>query len=338
MAERKARGTLQKNIIPGTLLICVVLFTSISPSAAETKDCQLKQYAAIEISGARNGYLLVPVTIQETHAFMILNTSSAFSTITENAASRLALQINRVPFGAEVRAGKKPIEKVATAKGFSLGNVNFKSADFLIISNETLEINPVAEQVVGTLGMDMFAHVDVELDVANRKMNLFSQDHCPGHVVYWSKTYDSVPIRLGALGEFYFPMELDGKKLETTLATGDATTTLFTDATRKLYNFDSHSPDVETETDAAGRTTAHYRAMKLSAEGIDIINARVQLIDLPENTSCSLSRHSDAAAYDGCLGRHPLQLGRSVLTKLHIYIATKEKVLYFTPSNVSDQH
>jgi hypothetical protein len=319
------------------LLICAVLFPATSLHSAEAKDCQLKQYASLDLSGLRSGYLLVPVTIQGSRAFMILNTAYPFSSVTENAASRLALQIHRIPFGAEVRFGKKPIEKVATAKGFSLGNVQFNSADFMIISNDTFGPNPGDAQVIGILGMDVFAHIDVELDVANRKMNLFSQDHCPGRAVYWSKTYDSVPIRFGQLGEFYFPMELEGKKLETTLASGNSSTTLSTDATKKLYNFDSHSSDVETETDAAGRTTAHYRAMKLSGEGIQIVNARITLIDRPQNDRCHLGSRSGAAAYEDCLGIHPLQLGRNVLTKLHIYIATKEKVLYFTPADAPDQ-
>jgi hypothetical protein len=130
-------------------------------------------------------------------------------------------------------------------------------------------------------------------------------------------------------------MELDGKKLETTLATGNSMTTLSTDVTRKLYNFDRDSPDVGTDTDAVSRTTGQSRAMNLSGEGIDIINAHVQLVDLPANSSCTLSSHFNVASYDGCLGRHPLQLGRNVLTKLRIYIATKEKVLYFTPASVS---
>jgi hypothetical protein len=270
---------------------------------------------------------------------MILNTAAAFSSITENAAGWLALHIKRMPFGAKVRSGKEQTERVATAKGFSLGNVQFNSADFMIIANDTFSPNPGdAPQVIGIIGMDVFAHIDVELDVAKRKMNLFSQDHCPGRAVYWSKTYESVPIRFGELGEFYFPMELEGKKLETTLATGNASTTLSTDATKKLYNFDSHSSDVETETDAAGRTTAHYRAMKLSGEGIQIINAHITLIERPQNDYCRLGSRSGAAAYEGCFGVHPLQLGRNILTKLHIYIATKEKVLYFTPADAPDQH
>jgi hypothetical protein len=214
--------------------------------------------------------------------------------------------------------------------------VPYKSAAFLVISNDVISVTPDGVEVIGTVGMDVFAQIDVELDVSNRKMNLFSQDHCAGHVVYWAKRYDSVPIRFGTLGEFYFPMELEGKKLETTLATGNPMTTLSTDATHKLYNFDKDSPDVEVETDAAGRTTAHYRAMKLSAEGLEIINAHIRLIDRPTMSSCYLSTRFGAASYDGCFGVHPLQLGRDVLTKLRIYIATKEKVLYFTRAGVFD--
>jgi hypothetical protein len=129
-------------------------------------------------------------------------------------------------------------------------------------------------------------------------------------------------------------MELDGKKIETTLAAGNRTTTLSTDVTRKLFNFDKNSPDMESETDPAGRTTVHYRAMKLSGEGLQIINAHITLIDRPQS-ACRLGSEAGAAAYDGCFGVHPLQLGRNVLAKLRIYIATKEKVLYFTPAEAS---
>jgi predicted aspartyl protease len=326
---------LHKNIVPGMLLIYVLLFPAPSLPHEETKDCRLKQYASINLLQIRNGYLLVPVTIQDSQAFMVLNTASAFSSITENAANRLELQTKPMPLGLKANLGNQQIAKIATVRGLSLGNLQFKTLDLTIISNDTIGANQVDGRAIGILGMDLLAHVDIELDAANLKMNLFSQDHCPGRAVYWSKAYDSVPIRFGKLGEFYFPMELEGKKLETTLATGSPTTTVSTDATRKLYDFDSHSSDVEVETDAAGRTTAHYRAMKLSGEGIQIINARITLIDRPQNDSCHLGSRSGAAAYEGCLGIHPLQLGRNVLEKLHLYIATKEKVLYFTAAGAS---
>ena len=38
---------------------------------------------------------------------------------------------------------------------------------------------------------------DVELDFSSDTMNLFSPDHCPGHVVYWkAPVVAAVPISL----------------------------------------------------------------------------------------------------------------------------------------------
>jgi hypothetical protein len=122
---------------------------------------------------------------------------------------------------------------------------------------------------------------------------------------------------------------LDGKMLETTFANTRAMTTLSTDVTKRLYNFDEHSPDVETKTDGIGQTTYRYRAMKLKGEGLDIINAQIRLVDGP-TLHCHLTGRLGAAGYEDCYGIHPLNLGLDVLKQLHIYIATKEKVLYFT--------
>jgi hypothetical protein len=318
------------------IFVCVVLLPWTSIGAAEAKNCQLKRYASLDLSEPVGSHLLVPVTIKGTRAYMVLDLANPYSSVMESAASRFDLKTQSISNRVEVVAGGKQLQKLATVSPFSLGGLQFKSAEFLVVPDKIFSGGGADAPVVGILGMNFLAQFDIELDVAHRKMNLFSQDHCPGHTVYWSKSYDSAPMRLGTLGEFYFPMELDGKKLETTLATSNPMTILHTDASRRLYNFDSHSTDIETETDAAGNTTAHYRAMKLSGEGIDIINARIQLVDPPPNTNCTLSSRAGAATYDGCFGAHPLKLGQNVIAKLHIYLATKEKMLYFTPADASE--
>jgi Aspartyl protease len=318
------------------ILGCTALFSWTSVSAAESKNCQLKRYTSIDFAGPPDGNLLVPVTISGTPAYMVLDLASPLSRLTPSAVNSLSLPTKPVPSQLGIHAGAKQIEKMATATQFELGGLRYKSADFLVLSSEPFGLNLIGPPVVGYLGMDMFVQADIELDLAHRKMNLFSQDHCPDHTVYWSATYDFAPIRFGNLGEFYFPMELDGKKIETTLSTTHPATTLRTDASKKLYNFDKQSTDLETETDAAGNITSHYRAMKMRGQGIEIMNARVLLIDPIPGTNCSLSSNSGAASYADCYGIHPLALGRNVLSKLHFYIATKEKVLYFTPASVSE--
>ena len=324
---------MHKSLVAGMFLVCFVLLALVS-LAADVKDCGLKRYASIDLAGAADGYLLVPVTMQGTRAYMVLNMATPFSSLTQSAVDSLSLQIKPMatPFGKS--ADKIPDQHMATATSFEFGGIPFRSATFVVLPFRFQEMSADAP-VVGILAMDVFKGFDIELDAAHRKMNLFSQDHCPGHAVYWSAKYDSAPIRFGSLGEFYFPMELEGKKLETTLATNKPMTTLNTEATRKLFNFDSHSADVETETCNEGRTTAHYRAMKLRGEGLEIINARISLIDLPADNPCHLGTHLGAATYEGCYGIHPLALGQNVLSKLRFYIATKEKMLYFTAAEAS---
>lgn len=324
---------MHKSLVAGMFVICFALLAHVSIAAA-VKDCGLKRYASIDLVGA-DGYLLVPVTMQGTRAYMVLNMATPFSSVTQGAVDSLSLQVKPMATQFGKSADKTPDQHMATATPFEFGGIQFRSATFVMLPPFHFQETSADAPVVGILAMDVLRGFDIELDAAHRKLNLFSQDHCPGHAVYWSAKYDSAPLRFGPLGEFYFPMELGGKKLETTLSTSKPMTTLNTDATRKLFNFDSHSADVETETDNDGRTTAHYRAMKLSGEGLEIINARISLIDLPADNPCHLSSHLGAATYEGCLGIHPLALGQNVISKLHFYIATKEKMLYFTPAEAS---
>ena len=327
---------MHKGVLEGLILSCIGLLSPASSFAAETKECGLKQVASLDLVLAGNSYLLVPVTFRETRAYMALNLASGLSTVTESAVSRLSLKPNSIPDNFTAHAEGKAIQKLVTATPFAMGELRFKSANFWVLPKHEFRADLADAPVVGVLGSDAFARVDIELDVVHRKLKLFSPDHCPGHAVYWSAKYDSAPIRIGSLGEFYFPMELDGRNLETTLSTSNSMTTLHTDATRSLYNFDNHSPDVQTETDGAGRTTSQYRAMKLSGEGMEIINARISLVDFPSDSDCRLSSHLGAAGYENCEGTHPLSLGQDVISKLHLYIATKEKMLYFTPADPTE--
>jgi hypothetical protein len=103
-----------------------------------------------------------------------------------------------------------------------IGTAEFANREFWVPLDSIQSIAEARDyanaEVIGILGMDLLASADVELDVANRKMNLYARDHCPDNVVYWSKVYNSLPIRFGPRGEFTFPMELDGKKIEATLS------------------------------------------------------------------------------------------------------------------------
>lgn len=313
-------------------LLCVMGLSPAS-NAGEPTDCALKRLASLDLT--ERGDLLIPVTIQGNAEFMILNTSNAMSFLTESAVKRLRLRTQSIPGDTTVKLGNISIKSMTTAKDFMLGeSIRFKSAEFLVVPGDPYPKASVGEAAIGILGMNTLAHFDIELVLARRKINLYSQDHCRDRVVYWAHHYDSTPISFGELGEMYFPMELEGKKIEATFSSGNTSTTLHTDITKHFYDFDAHSTDVNSGTDASGNTTFHYRAMNLTSQNLTIANADIHLLE--PSSSCEVTRHAGAAAYDGCLGVHPLVMGRDVLSKLHIYIATKERVLYFTRADSPD--
>jgi hypothetical protein len=71
------------------------------------------------------------------------------------------------------------------------------------------------------------------------------------------------------------------------------------------------------------------------ASGELVIPETLQLIGAPEGCVLGSAGYPDSAlGYSGCYGRYPLVLGRAALRKLHLYFASREKLIYFSPSDV----
>jgi len=305
------------------------LYAVAAPPPSNGAACRLTQLTSLDLQVQMNGRVLVPVTIQGTLGYMYLNLGSAFSSLSKQAAARLALLTTEIAQGLDITVGKNRVQQYASVADMKLGAVQLRDEHFLV---DPLSHDPSYEsgEVSGALGIDRLWSMDLELDLGQKKLNLYSPDHCPGQGVYWAAEYHVVPLRRDGLGDFYFPMELDGKKIEATFGTANPLTTLSTDVTRRVFGFDKGSSDIESVTDASGKVTAQYRAMKLTASGLSLSDERVLLTDPPAG-HCRLEVKGEATiGYTGCLYRYPLELGSNVLAKLHVYLATKENLMYYT--------
>ncbi len=174
--------------------------------------------------------------------------------------------------------------------------------------------------------------MDFELDLAHRKFNVFSQDHCEGQVVYWSDRYSSAELQHGKTGELFFAMELEGKKVYAAISNSRPTSSIGTDVTRAFFGFDATTPACRTSIGPDGSIN-HYRTMQLTAPGLTVTNARVQLVDRDDN-DCPLDRSRKIARYR-CAGGYPMYLGTDVLKQLRLYFARKEGKLYYTSAEAS---
>jgi hypothetical protein len=143
-------------------------------------------------------------------------------------------------------------------------------------------------------------------------------------------------LTTGPLRTEYFPMELDGKKIEADMRTTAIQSTLTTDVTRSLYGWDDRSEGVEHSQSPDGQVTSHYRAMAITNDGLHVNNARIELLEPPSLCRLVAGAWIANAHYDNCEGNEaPLHLGLDVISKLHLFVQARDKMMFYTAANAT---
>ncbi len=313
-------------------LVLAVSCADAATGSSETKDCRLKQYASVDLEIGDE--VSVPVLVNGRSARMQLDLAWSVTRVWRSALADLGMRAHH--FHSDVKIDGGAINQSAAFKSLVIGALDLGKGSFVVAPlPEKRGTSTLPELTVGALGMDVFGHVDFELDLAHAKLNLFSQDHCPGAVVYWSRTFASAPLYRGTIGNLYVIMEADGRAIESTFSPNDPWTLLTLDAASRLYGRDSVSPGTPVDADGAFQVNSE-RLMQLSIPGLTIKDAKVILAPPIDCRLLATGGTADAAAYvHQCMGVYPMQLGRNVLQKLRLYFATGENVLYFTAADSS---
>jgi len=322
-----------------TFAIAALCCASAFPALAA--ECgPLKQYTSIDTVAGPNGYMLVPVKIGDAQRLLLFDTGGSVSGITQAAAKDLHLNTydSRVKL---IGVSGAVSTRYTIIPSLSVGTVEAKSAVYMILPNDMAVLSRGG--VIGALAPS--PNMDIDLDFAGKKLSLFSTDHCDGHVVYWQATTVAVvPMRIAGLKQgpglsvehVIVPVTLDGKKLDALIDTGSATTVLNLRVAQDRLNVDVTSPEVEQIGQLGKNTTAKiYRRRfgALSFEGVTVTNPMVVL--MPDEVTRSLGdqRPTGSLTRPSDTGLPELILGMSVLNKMHMYIAYRERKVYITAAN-----
>jgi hypothetical protein len=276
--------------------------------------------------------LLVPVTVNEQRAYMMLDMAHGQSQITRSSAMAFNLPLDRD--GRGITVGDRALVGFVTVKSLVVGNVHFGTSTIQVPDESlTSERSYSGLPVIGTMGLDVFANVDLELNFATSTMTLYSQDHCGGQVVYWSPKHSVVAMQRATFGNLYFPMELNGRKLKTTLTTTSANSMLAIDAYEALYASET-SGAMPAPSSADCAPCSPPLTMALTTGGLKVVNAEISLVRLRGAVGRFIPpRQGGAGGYEvERSSAFPLYLGLNVLRQLHFYLATREHRLYFTPA------
>jgi len=288
----------------------------------------------VTVSGGRPG---VAATIADKPVTLLVDTGAPFSTVTRQLARELNLTVGPARIaGGQGRVQLKNLkgehsDEQARLPSITLGRVRQEGIYFFIDPNDA----PAGRRSFdGTIGQDMLTNVDADFDFAAKKLNLISQNHCDGKVVYWAAPAVAViPFHYDKGGHIAFPLRLDDKRVNAMLDTGAYNSTLNINTARRTFNVDTNAPDLQKIGELQGRFTANiYRKQfkTITLDGVTVTNPEIDLLpDMvsnparPTGGAGSLIRDTDADLPD-------VMLGMNVLSKLHLYIAYKEAKLYIT--------
>lgn len=305
---------------------------------AEDGPCSLKIAASLDLHAVRSGGFLVPVSIEGHEAWMALNLGGGVPNLYSVAIEGWHLATRGLEGGRFQYAGAV-IDEYVIVKELKLGNIVFPNWEMAAIPRKVAPATATIDgkPVVGQLTAKFFQGVDVELNLSQNKLNLFQQTTCGGGAVYWGGEYTSVPITFDETGLLVFPMELEKQSIRTSFNTSSRLSYINTEVTQKYFGFDENSPDVQQGAGADGKKIPSFRAMALTAKGLEIRNTPVQL--LVTHDFCRPGISAGAAAGIECKytrGTSPFSIGTDLLKQLRIYIATKEKIVYFTRADSSE--
>ena len=327
------------------IMLATAFVMASGSSLAAAPDCDLKIISSIDVEIDPGGGVLIPLQVNGQDAWMVLRMGAGVPTIFPASVAYLGLKPTGV-HDMKFLVDDVRVDKKVTVAHIVIGKVDFTDWDMYVLPERSGPAGrpPMyrGRPVLGNLTSRFMQVVDVELNLAEKKMNFFTSTRCQGRAVYWGGEFTAVPIYSDRSGLMAFPMELDGKAVETSFATGSRFSMLDAAVTRKFYGFAETSEGITKEILQGGREVS-VRSMTLSAKGLAVNNARVQLFN-GKGKQCGLSnsrhqatgshvqaqRESGAIGYTDCINITPFAIGTDLLRKLRIYIAPKEDTIYFT--------
>jgi len=297
----------------------------VGTSAAFAEDCTLKKYVSVEMSEGPSGLPVIPVAIGGKERKFIIHTEGVFSSISPHLADELGL--TRLKMDPVIYTGKgRRLREYVTVPSLGIGGASAQYAHMMI--------SDPPPGIDGYIGPEILKAFDLDFDFAGHSFSLFQQNHCKGRVVYWTEDYATIPFDLSVdNNHITFDVELDGKVLRAALETASPETELSEATAQSRFGLTERSPGADL-TEVSGTTKYRFRFQNLTVGGLTVKRPLISIYGDAINKAVQ-NDYSDimaglAASHVAVLEKPDLWLGMNVLSKLHLYIAYKEKMLYFS--------
>lgn len=334
----------------GSIVGSLALAILFQNGGALAEDCPLKQISSVDMTVGPGGNFLVPVSINGTPQKMALATAAGITNLRQDAVAAMGLDSIDASH-IKLLSSNGTVSQNYTQIDFALGAIHVPKLQTIVWPTSGTGPAPFA----GSLAGDFLSLYDVEMDFAGRKLNFFSKDHCPGHVVYWkTEALAVLPMTLqlptgdsSRTGFRMFsyrgshiivPVSINGKDFKAALNTTSQTSMMSTDTAKFIFGITADSPSA-IPLDSPDGNPEHrafrYTFQTLTLDTVTVSNAKFVIYPIltgskdPNNTyrtDTRLYRIDDNIHGD-------IAIGMDVLKKLHLYVAYGENKLYITPAS-----
>lgn len=296
--------------IRGSVTAALLFLTAVMGGAlAEEQKCQLVRFYSWPMTVNAVGHLTIPVPINGQSVNMLVDTGAFYSILTRSTVDRLHLTTQVNPRGYIEMFGGEKSNLMTTANEVMIGPVALRDRPFFVINRDT-------DWFEGILGGEILKVFDIDFDFSGGKLNLYSQEHCPGKINYWSQTTPTTPLDFKIEGNHIVVyVDLGGKEVKAIVDTGAPETVMSLEVASRLLNIDKDTLRKKRDSnEVAGLFNT------LTFQGITVNNPNIRLFSDEEGKLM------------GGSGQPKLIIGMGILRQLHMYIAYKEKRLYVTPA------
>jgi hypothetical protein len=276
------------------------------------QNCPLHVIAGMDTQTMPDGRVTIPVQFEGHDHMLMVDTGGYINTVTQQLVREEGYTME-ASHGALLRGvGNRQLKTYVETNDFAIGHAHGKNYEFYVDTFNNLFAD-------GTLAPEILANYDVDFDFGHDKLNLINPDHCPGRVVYWTRSPAVVvPMEIESRTHIRIPVTIDGKQIMATVDTGSTTSIITMRAAARFLGVDERSPGLESlgtvRINGVPGPVYIYPFQAMTFGGMTLKHPYIQIV------SDSLWNEDD------------LLLGIDVLRQMHLYIAYGEKKLYITPA------
>jgi predicted aspartyl protease len=191
-----------------------------APAALAADPCPIERFPDISVTFIRD-HPAVPVGINGTYVFFLLDTGFTRTSITPTTQARFKLPVDARFRSKGLGVGGVVTSPYAVVKRFEFSGQTYIDPPFPVVGlDRTTRPNEPPDLFAGVIGGDFLRNYDVELDFGHDAMRLFRRPPCaPAHPI-WGASYQTIPIRVTAANVVILPVAINGNRLRALLDTG----------------------------------------------------------------------------------------------------------------------